>query len=358
MVERMPQEVAHSDTEVGRCIWAHSNGTLCTYPSTRFKAIYYGKRDGVVIARSLKENGRMELTFPRDPPTSYFASPILHPIKSASSVYLFHKQSVHNLRPVLHAVHSYHADNRTLMDDKAHQDTWKSAISEQNMSCTNNPELQFSLYGVSLKECETPPLISNDKSMVSSIKMLDILLITTQPPIPRSFENGKGSDLDHTVLGQALLSCNVSANITFLSFPASTLLHNAIEYAQTHQLPRVLILHSDVRTTPQLSIKLPQLFARARCGGSLWTENQGGMLMLSHRSSTATSVSYAECSNLAKMDEVADLSAVFIHSALYKDLLHSASPINMKTLLELSVAGYAIRWAIEPLFESTSGTSQ
>ena len=401
IAERLPPEVAHSDTEMGRCLWRIDNKTRCRAASREFIPVFYGKENGVVVPRSLRQNQQMELPFPRDPPSRYFDSPIVHPIKSAASYYLFHKQAYHNLRPVYQAIHSIYAAPGSNMSQKAVQHNWKVAVKEQNSSCTNNPELQRAMYAIQLNECE-PPVTSFDERGLNInhvMKELAILVITpilslsghetdtqlqamaaaarvgeseaSESEIVMESEYAavgrsraaveatllsSSSNKYYIALAAAFLALNVSVDYHFLSLPESSVVRGAVAYAASHHLPRVLILRDDVEHVPKRLIRvLAGAFSQSRCGGSLWTAHEGGMLLLSHTSPIAAA-SRSVCYNLVDVDEVADTSALLIHSAMYEDLRVQQSE-DMTALLRLSVAGYAIRALAKPVFVARSTRS-
>ena len=403
IAERLPAEVAHSDTEMGRCLWRHGDKTRCKAASREFIPVFYGKENGVVVPRSLRQNQQMELPFPRDPPSRYFDSPIVHPIKSAASYYLFHKQAYHNLRPVYQAIHSIYAAPGSNMSQKAVQHNWKVAVKEQNSSCTNNPELQRAMYAIQLNECE-PPVTSFDERGLNInhvMKELAVLVVTPIPAHTRhhtriqlhavttaavqdesesesdstsalvSESGGVGdrsvaaeeatllsssSDEYYGALAAAFHSLNVSVDYHFLSLPESSVVRGAVAYAASRHLPRVLILRDDVEHVPaRLTRILATAFNESRCGGSLGTAHEGGMLLLSLSSKKGSSLS-SVCYNLADVDGSVDTSALLVHSAMYHDLRVQQKE-DMRTLLRLSVAGYAIRATTKPVFIKRSTRS-
>ncbi|CAF1512077.1 unnamed protein product [Rotaria magnacalcarata] len=92
----------HSDTELGRCIYRFTSGISCTRVSTALERVMYTTNNqGTIIPFRRDSHGRLQIEFPKAPPTRFFKAALVHPLKTSHAFYQFHRQVKQQLRPVL-----------------------------------------------------------------------------------------------------------------------------------------------------------------------------------------------------------------------------------------------------------------
>jgi hypothetical protein len=136
----------HSDTEMGRCVFAYGGTECVETPGFPFRQIYYQQDESMVYPMTLVNGGQMKLKFMRAPKAVHFGAVALHPLKRAEDFYRFHKQTMARLRPV-----------QPPISKKSFTVSMRQATNDLKTTCVNNPARQSELYDLALPECAPPP---------------------------------------------------------------------------------------------------------------------------------------------------------------------------------------------------------
>ena len=201
----MPE--AHSDTEIGRCIYSHT-GKSCAGQPRHFKQVYHSRTQrGEIVSRKFHApvtdaggsvaaatfNKQMVLKFQQTPFSSHLKAAFLHSLKSSADFDRFHKQVTQGLRPPQPRFHPTYKE--AVKRVVAGQNNSKAAVlkvfrdvtNEMKQSCTNNPMVQRKKYGEKIKpiECPLPLWKATDgipKEYMRPLRKLPTTIVVTTKP--------------------------------------------------------------------------------------------------------------------------------------------------------------------------------
>eukprot|EP00730_Choanoeca_flexa_P011991 TRINITY_DN3011_c0_g1_i1.p1 TRINITY_DN3011_c0_g1~~TRINITY_DN3011_c0_g1_i1.p1 ORF type:complete len:650 (+),score=143.96 TRINITY_DN3011_c0_g1_i1:180-2129(+) len=300
----------HSDTEIGRCIFDALPDTECeSVPNMEFRQVYYQQDGDKVMPMKLVKNGQMKLEFFEQPKGPHFAAVVTHPLKRAEDFYRFHKQMSSGLRPLQPAISSQGSDPNSI----------KQAAADLHTTCVNNPVQQQERYNLKLPECASP------RAQTPAVMPNPAYVLSTAGERDEGYQEIKAVLSDH---GIDAIHVHVDAE---LDTPEHTSAYNKamqgiFRNATLHGTKRLLILEENTLLRCDFRAHFWQLLNSPRCGGHLYTDNQGGVLLLG-----ADSVSP---STLEKLE--ADRSRAF--SSTNRDM-RSAMCYNAPAQLQGSFAG-------------------
>lgn len=197
---------AHSDTEIGRCVYKHT-GKSCSGRPTHFKQVYHSLTErGQIVSRSFHVpvtdaggsvaaatfNKQMVLKFQQTPFSSHLKAAFLHSLKTSDDFDRFHKQVMLGLRPPQPRLH--HSYQEAVAKVAAGMNTkedvlevYRGVVTEMKKSCTNNPTVQRHDFGVKIKPSECPqPLWKEEKGMpkvyIRDWRTLPTTIVVTPKP--------------------------------------------------------------------------------------------------------------------------------------------------------------------------------
>lgn len=263
----------HSDTEVGRCVLKNAN-THCTSESSfLFKQVYYQQDGDKVFGMKLVKGGQMKITFPQEPKGVHFSAGLLHPLKRAEDFYRFHKQSVSWLRPV----------QPQISKEISEEIPYRSAVSELRNTCVNNALRQLEKSSFYLKECPSPKA-TEDPTVPS-----EAYIMTRDLPGSageRSFEDTRAvlakneiNSIKVPVPGwKAERDDHGQIRTNYRAYLQK--MQETFQRAVTSGVRRLFLLEDKVIFLCDFKAQFWQLLSNARCADHLFTEHQGGVLLL------------------------------------------------------------------------------
>lgn len=206
--------------------------------------------------------------FPKEPKATHFAAALLHPLKRPEYFHAFHKQTVSYLRPV-----------QPPIAKDSFPASYKMAIRDLKKTCVNNPTRQVEKSKFSLPECSTPRaevsatvppvafiLTGSERSQSEALGEVQAALTRAKVrvqavPIP----GWSGKTATSRAKGQALYNAALRGVLTEAA-------------ASTAQ--RILVFEEDVVFSCHFKENLLSLLETPRCADHLYTQSQGGVLVL------------------------------------------------------------------------------
>ena len=261
----------HSDTELARCIYAHSN-VECTESPIPFLPVYYRNDRGVIMGRNFQKTMQMSLDFHDTPPTSYFKTPLIHPLKKPEFFLRFHEQLVKYLRPPQDGVRQ--------RGETASPFDYASAVADMKTSCVNNPVRQLQSKGVFFPECPSPRADLEPNSFAIPIYVLNL---------EDKIGNYKHIEGQFKAMGYQIHRF-VAINGRKRGLSLGSLRPGEVGYRETMRqliikaqrdgIDRFVVLDDDAVPHKQFVDRFQNLLNDDRCGGYMFSQGRGGVLLL------------------------------------------------------------------------------
>jgi hypothetical protein len=326
----------HSDTEMGRCIYNYVHNLSCSRSPIPFDALWYtvNENDEKVNFRMNKRQ-QMQIDFPQSPPTRFFKSVMIHPLKEPRFFYRFHQQVILHLRPILSPVFAAG-------------------------SCVANPILQQEIHPQSTYISECPP---SDTKKSIGLKSLSAFVLTLPGYDQRVSKliNAFDQHGTHVERFNAAFSItrSISTKLTDEQWRLRMIMTNFFQMALDTNLNRVLVLEDDAIPHRQFSSHLRQLLSDSRCGQYMLHKHSGGILMLGttvweegwHILDKLSVNDTGLCNNICT--KTSGSFAVIYHRATFKTILDwlntTIDDSYDQVFIHLSRLGYPVRFAIPNL---------
>eukprot|EP00045_Choanoeca_perplexa_P015604 m.198226 g.198226 ORF g.198226 m.198226 type:complete len:653 (+) comp17038_c0_seq1:179-2137(+) len=255
----------HSDTEIGRCIFERLPTTECELVSGfDFRQVYYQQDDDKVFPMKLIKNGQMKLEFFEQPKGPHFAAVVTHPLKRAEDFYRFHKQMASYLRPLQPAVSSEGSDPGSI----------KQASADLRTTCVNNPLRQHQKHKLKLPECSTP------RAQAPAMMPNPAYVLSTGAERDEPFQELKSVLKDHGIDAVHVLVAATSSKDPMYASAYNKAMQGIFRNATLNGSKRLLIFEDYVLLRCDFRSHFWQLLNSPRCAGHMFTDNQGGVVLL------------------------------------------------------------------------------
>lgn len=266
----------------------------------------------------------MKLTFPREPKATHFAAVLIHPLKRAEDFYRFHKQTMSSLRPV-----------QPLISSECHWPSYQQAIMDLKQTCVNNPVTQLEFGRFFLKECTTP------QAQHAPVLPTDAFVLTKDTANnAEMFEETK-----------AVLSANniVAHRVNLRVTPGESGKQETAAYLDTMQslfrnasfagVHRMVVFEDKVMFMCDFKQEFWNVLNNPRCGGHLFTELQGGVLLLGAEEATPEGLAKIESDrSLAFSENNHNVKAAMCYNT------HSSLSGSFGAVYHRSVFGEVLAW--------------
>lgn len=297
----------HSDTEVGRCMMKYANAECTAIPGSTFKQVYYQQDGDRVYPMKLVSGGQMKLMFPREPKATHFNAALLHPLKRAEDFYRFHKQTMSSLRPV-----------QVKISKNSPTDSYRLAMIDLRTTCVHNTQRQKERGKFVLPECQPP-----EAQETPVVPTYAYVLTRDIPSAEESFletssvlqENGiRGihvpvsgwtGNMDTSDSAQ----WSRESNLAYLN-----MLFDIFKNATIEERHRIMIIEHKVMFLCNFKHQLWQVLNCARCGRSLYTEQEGGVLLLGANEPTPEGMAAIEADRSEAFAESSDVRSALCYN--------------------------------------------
>lgn len=248
----------HSDTEVARCIYKYVNKLSCSNGQIPFKMVLFTSNEkGQKVNYHLNTRKQMDISFPSYPPTEFFQSVMIHPLKKEEYFYRFHQQVVQNLRPIFPPIFG-------------------------RKGCVANPTLQQEIYPQNQSIPECPIFESNKSPDLNSLDGFLLNLFNDEQRISQLIEIFAKHRLRVQRLNTTKPSVRPSSiKLTDDQWRLRLTMIDFFHFVIDAQLDRVIVFEDNVLPHQHFGSRLQELLSDKRCANHLFeTQGGGGIVML------------------------------------------------------------------------------
>jgi hypothetical protein len=277
---RLNVATAHEDTELGRCVWRTSK-VSCQLPG--YEAIILRKMFYNIYLQVLSSKGKLASGLPMNLPSPAIDAIVVHPVRLVPEFFRLSYLNRHLLRPMQTQLAPYTNEKFIYRTACVH-----NVVAQSLLMCPLDGTIKACPWR-KMREC-TSPTLRGDK--------LELLATAWPVHIPMfAYATRQGEELAVTCLNNELRLQGIPPErlpTTLQSRPMPYLKSEAdpelvkeliafreiIVHALENELDRVMVLHGRVMAHRQLNERMAVLLTDARCSGHLFTQEQGGVLVL------------------------------------------------------------------------------